>query len=64
MKRIALLSTTTLIATIASSGAYALSNRTFVSGAGNDANPCSLTAPCRSFTGALAQTSPGGEIGA
>jgi hypothetical protein len=62
MKRIALLSTATLAATIASTGAYALSNRTFVSGTGSDANPCSLAAPCRSFAGALAQTSPGGEI--
>src|SRR5215469_7964736 len=62
MKRIAVLSTATLVATIASSGAYALSNRTFVSGNGSDANPCSLGAPCRSFAGALAQTSPGGEI--
>src|SRR5215471_19282619 len=42
--------------------AHALSNRTFVSGTGSDANPCSLVAPCRSFSGALAQTSPGGEI--
>src|SRR5215467_7417803 len=62
MKRIALLSTATLVATIASTDAYALSNRTFVSGNGSDANPCSLAAPCRSFTGAIAQTSPGGEI--
>src|SRR5215469_1161281 len=62
MKRIAQLSAATLIATIASSGAYALSNRTFVSGNGNDSNPCTIAAPCRSFAGALAQTSPGGEI--
>jgi hypothetical protein len=62
MKQIAFLSIATLAVTIASSGAYALSNRTFVSGTGNDANPCSLGAPCRSFTGALAQTNPGGEI--
>src|SRR5215813_4865531 len=62
MKRIAVLSTATLLATIASTGAYSLSNRTFVSGSGNDANPCSQGAPCRSFAGALAQTSPGGEI--
>src|SRR5215831_20301569 len=62
MKRIALLSTATLAATIASTSAYALSNRTFVSGSGSDTNPCSLGAPCRSFAGALAQTSPGGEI--
>jgi len=62
MKRIALLSTATLAATLASTGAYALSNRTFVSGSGSDSNPCSLAAPCRSFAGALAQTSAGGEI--
>src|SRR5215467_7931242 len=62
MKRIALLSIATLFATLASSGAYALSNRTFVSGNGSDANPCSLAAPCRSFAGAILQTNPGGEI--
>src|SRR5215472_11351460 len=59
MKRIALLSAASLIS---STDAYALSNRTFVSGSGSDTNPCSLGAPCRSFAGALAQTSPGGEI--
>jgi hypothetical protein len=62
MKWIAVLSTATLIATLASSGAYALSNRTFVSGNGSDNNPCSIAAPCRSFAGAIAQTSPGGEV--
>src|SRR5262244_180239 len=62
MKRIALLSTAVLVAMLASTSAYALSNRTFVSGTGSDANPCSLSAPCRSFAGALTQTSPGGEI--
>src|SRR5215472_4478503 len=62
MKRITLLSAATLVATMASTGAFALSNRTFVSGTGSDANPCSLGAPCRSFAGALAQTSSGGEI--
>jgi hypothetical protein len=56
------LAAVTLIATLASSGAYALSNRTFVSGNGTDSNPCSLPAPCRSFAGAITQTSPGGEI--
>src|SRR5262244_77055 len=62
MKRIALLSTAVLVAMLASTSAYALSNRTFVSGTGSDANPCSLAAPCRSFAGALLQTSAGGEI--
>src|SRR5262249_46521986 len=56
------LSAATLVAMLASSGAYALANRTFVSGSGNDANPCSLGAPCRSFAGAITQTAPGGEI--
>ncbi len=36
--------------------------RTWVSGVGDDANPGSRTAPCLTFAGALAQTSPGGEI--
>src|SRR5215813_4615118 len=62
MKRIALLSAATLFATLGSSGAYALANRTFVSGTGSDANPCSLAAPCRSFAGAIVQTNAGGEI--
>src|SRR5262245_44263498 len=42
--------------------AHAASQRTFVSGLGLDTNPCSLTAPCRSFAGALVKTLPGGEI--
>jgi len=36
--------------------------RTFVSSTGNDANPCSLTAPCRAFSAAIAQTTAGGEV--
>src|SRR5262245_17075337 len=42
--------------------AHAQANRTFVSGSGNDANPCSLPAPCRSFAGAITKTNAGGEI--
>jgi hypothetical protein len=62
MKQIALRSVVALVAMLASSGAYALSNRTFVSGNGSDTNPCSLTAPCRSFAQAITQTNAGGEI--
>src|SRR5215472_11392756 len=62
MKRIILLSAVALAATFGSSGAFAQANRTFVSGLGSDSNPCSLSAPCRSFAGALAQTNAGGEI--
>src|SRR3954470_23937178 len=36
--------------------------RTWVSGVGNDVNPCSRTAPCKTFAGALSKTAAGGEI--
>jgi hypothetical protein len=36
--------------------------RTWVSGVGDDANPCSRIAPCLTFAGALAATLPDGEI--
>lgn len=42
--------------------ANAASNRTFVSGLGNDANPCSLAQPCRTLQAAFNATTPGGEI--
>src|SRR6266568_4863825 len=43
--------------------ATALAQRTFVSAAGgNDANPCTLTLPCRNFQAAIAQTASGGEV--
>jgi hypothetical protein len=44
--------------------AQAQSDRTFVSRAGSDANPCSKTAPCATFAGAFAKTNTGGEINA
>lgn len=37
-------------------------DRTWVSGVGDDANPCSRTSPCRTFAGASTRTNPGGEI--
>jgi len=36
--------------------------RTWVSGVGDDLNPCSRTAPCKTFAGAISKTAPGGEI--
>ena len=36
--------------------------RTWVSGVGDDANPCSRTAPCKTFAGAISKTAPAGEI--
>jgi hypothetical protein len=47
---------------IASTGAYAQATRTWVSGVGDDANPCSRTAPCKTFAGAISKTAAGGEI--
>lgn len=44
------------------SGAYAQATRTWVSGVGDDANPCSRTAPCKTFAGAISKTATGGEI--
>ena len=46
----------------ASAPAHAQATRTWVSGVGNDADPCSRTAPCRTFAGAISQTAAGGEI--
>lgn len=42
--------------------ASAAAQRTFVAVTGNDANPCAVAAPCRSFAAAIAQTAPGGEV--
>jgi hypothetical protein len=39
-------------------------SRTWVSGMGDDANPCSRTAPCKTFAGAISKTGSGGEISA
>jgi hypothetical protein len=46
----------------ASTAANAAATRTWVSGVGNDANPCSRTAPCKTFAGAISKTAPHGEI--
>lgn len=42
--------------------AMAQATRTWVSGVGDDANPCSRTAPCKTFAGAIGKTAAGGEI--
>jgi hypothetical protein len=40
----------------------AQATRTWVSGIGDDANPCSRLAPCRTFAGTIGKTAEGGEI--
>src|SRR6188508_960576 len=42
--------------------APAQATRTWVSGVGDDANPCSRTAPCKTFAGAISKTAVAGEI--
>lgn len=44
--------------------AQAQATRTWVSGVGDDANPCSRTAPCKTFAGAISKTATQGEINA
>jgi hypothetical protein len=42
--------------------AQAQATRTWVSGVGDDVNPCSRTAPCKTFAGAISKTATNGEI--
>jgi hypothetical protein len=51
------------ILAVASTG-QAQATRTWVSGVGDDVNPCSRTAPCKTFAGAISKTAAGGEIDA
>src|SRR5215467_12306286 len=53
---------TVLFSVLSVSSASAQVQRTFVSGGGADSNPCSRTAPCRTFTQALMGTNAGGEV--
>jgi hypothetical protein len=50
------------VAAVAPSAASAQATRTWVSGVGDDVNPCSRTAPCKTFAGAISKTAAGGEI--
>ena len=50
------------VAAFSCGSAHAQATRTWVSGTGDDANPCSRTAPCKTFAGAISKTAPAGEI--
>jgi hypothetical protein len=64
MRRIALLAIVAgfVVPLMASAPAHAQATRTWVSGVGDDANPCSRTAPCKTFAGAISKTAAAGEI--
>src|SRR5437588_1899237 len=51
-----------LVALAVPASASAQATRTWVSGVGDDANPCSRTAPCKTFAGAISKTAAKGEI--
>jgi hypothetical protein len=51
-----------LVLLTVSAAAQAQATRTWVSGTGDDANPCSRTAPCKTFAGAISKTAANGEI--
>src|ERR1051326_8179535 len=61
MKSVRLLAVVLLVMGIAA-GANAQATRTWVSGVGDDVNPCSRTAPCKTFAGAISKTATNGEI--
>jgi len=64
MRRIASLAIAAgcLVPLLASAPASAQATRTWVSGVGDDVNPCSRTAPCKTFAGAISKTAAGGII--
>lgn len=47
---------------LAAGSVHAQATRTWVSGVGDDANPCSRTAPCKTFAGAISKTATDGTI--
>jgi hypothetical protein len=49
-----------LVPLLASAPAHAQATRTWVSGVGDDSQPCSRTAPCKTFAGAISKTAPFG----
>lgn len=51
-----------ILITVGASPAYSQATRTWVSGVGDDVNPCSRTAPCKTFAGAISKTATNGEI--
>src|SRR5215471_9463 len=51
-----------LLVILFASSAWSQTVRTFVASTGLDTNPCSRTAPCRTFNAALAAVSAGGEV--
>jgi hypothetical protein len=61
-RRLCSLALAALVSFAFAASASAQATRTWVSGVGDDVNPCSRTAPCKTFAGAISKTAAGGEI--
>ena len=59
---IACLFAVSAVSFLSTASAQAQASRTWVSGVGDDVNPCSRTAPCKTFAGAISKTAARGEI--
>src|SRR6201996_8532169 len=64
MKRNLILLAAFSLGLLAAPSAFAQATRTWISGVGDDANPCSRTAPCLTWAGAYSKTAIGGEMDA
>ena len=62
IKMLSLAATAMLFGLCFATPASAQATRTWISGVGDDANPCSRTAPCKTWAGAISKTAGGGEI--
>ncbi len=62
MSRLMILAGAICLPLLSIAPAQAQATRTWVSGVGDDANPCSRTAPCKTFAGAISKTAAKGEI--
>jgi hypothetical protein len=61
-RKLSLALTASAVFLLFQANASAQATRTWVSGVGDDANPCSRTAPCKTFAGAISKTAAAGEI--
>jgi hypothetical protein len=61
-RTLTLLAAVLMVSFCVATPSFAQATRTWVSGVGDDANPCSRTAPCKTFAGAISKTAASGEI--
>jgi len=62
IKALSIAAATLIFSVCFAAPASAQATRTWISGVGDDVNPCSRTAPCKTWAGAISKTASGGEI--